>query len=337
MSARAALGQRWHVAVALLVAAWVTACTSVPSPLSPSVRGSIGTPSFGVLTEASQLPAQGIGFRRLRPWANTNNGTPSLVSALTEAAAEVAKTPGAPLIVADMAGPRGGKLSGHSSHRTGRDVDLLFFFTTPAGVPVDAPGFVRVGADGLAYVGRAQGGPLFVRIDIPRSWALVKALLQQSNVEIEWIFVVRHIEALLIEYARAKGEPLELIWRAESVLQQPTDSAPHDDHFHLRVACSHDETLAGCASMGPRWPWLKPLPAWTPELDAQLTAIVNDDEGAAPVVAETSMRPLASSVSDSDSASDRLSTFDRGFNDEVSCYHLELFWDGPGRHRGDRR
>jgi penicillin-insensitive murein DD-endopeptidase len=253
-------------------------CASVPSPLAPQVRGSVGLPALGVLTDAVELPTRGPGFRKLRPWSKTYFGTPSLVGALTDAAARLDRVDrgSPPLLVGDIAGPRGGPLSGHHSHRTGRDVDLLFFYTTPAGVPIDAPGFVRVGADGLARVPEEQGGPLWVRLDVPRSWALVRALLEQRRAEVEWIFVVSHVEALLIEYARARGEPLDLVWRAESVLQQPGDSAPHDDHFHLRIACSHEEMVAGCFSGGPQWPWMPPPPAWTPELDAQLTAM--DDE-----------------------------------------------------------
>ena len=32
---------------------------------------------------------------------------------------------------------------------------------------------------------------------------------------------------------------------------QPGDSLPHDDHFHLRVACSPEEAQAGCSGGGP--------------------------------------------------------------------------------------
>jgi hypothetical protein len=45
---------------------------------------------------------------------------------------------------------------------------------------------------------------------------------------------------LLIQHALATGDDPDLIWRAENVLLEPADSLPHDDHLHLRVACSPD-------------------------------------------------------------------------------------------------
>jgi len=91
------------------------------------------------------------------------------------------------------------------------------------------------------------------------------------------MFASRDVEALLIDHARARGEDPFLIWRAETVLLQPGDSTPHDDHIHLRIACSPDEELAGCEGGGPRWPWLPVEPALG-ELDrATLEQIAHDD------------------------------------------------------------
>lgn len=249
---------------ALLAAcALLAGCASVPTPLAPGVRGSIGQASFGVLTNPAELPNQGPGFRRLRPWAHTQYGTSALVKVVAEAAARAAPAPEAPpLLVGDIAGPRGGPLSGHNSHRTGRDVDLLFFYTTPSGAPVEAPGFVRVGPDGLAPL--PDDDRAFVRFDVARNWLLVRSLLTASAARPQWIFVVKHLEALLIEHARARGEPAALVWQAENVLHQPGDSAPHDDHFHLRIACDDGESMAGCITGAPVWPWW-PAPASLPD------------------------------------------------------------------------
>jgi len=246
----------------LAFASSLAACASVPSPLTPGVRGSVGQAAFGVLTEGVELPAQGPGFRRLRPWSKTDFGTPSMIRTLAEAAARVSPaTTDPPLVIGDIAGPRGGPLSGHHSHRSGRDVDLLFFFTTPGGVPVEAPGFVKVGPDGLAPAGDDKS---FVRFDLARNWRLVRALLTSTVARPQWIFVVTHLEALLIEHARAAGEPAQLVWQAQNVLHQPGDSAPHDDHFHLRIACSDPEAAAGCVNGSPTWPWW-PAPASLPD------------------------------------------------------------------------
>jgi penicillin-insensitive murein endopeptidase len=119
-----------------------------------------------------------------------------------------------------------------------------------------------VGADGLA---RTPDGA-FVRLDVPRCWALVKALMTSPHSDVAWLFVASHVEALIIEHARAAGEPDWLVWRAESVMHQPGDSTPHDDHFHLRIACTADEAIAGCVSGGPDWPWLPRAPSLTADL-----------------------------------------------------------------------
>lgn len=228
-------------------------CASVPTPLAPGVRGSVGSPAFGLLTGGATLPEKGSGFRRLRPWAPTNHGTSGLVATLTAAAAQASGPDDPPLVVGDMSGPRGGPLPGHHSHRAGRDVDLLFFYTTPGGAPVESPGFVRVLPDGLARPDPAVAD--FVRFDVERNWRLVRALLTSPHARPQWLFVVSHLEARLIEYARALGEPPALIWQAEGVLHQPGDSAPHDDHFHLRIACDLAEEAAGCVNGAPLWPW----------------------------------------------------------------------------------
>ena len=51
----------------------------------------------------------------------------------------------------------------------------------------------------------------------------------------------------------------------------------HDDHLHVRIACSPEEIQAGCSGGGPYWEWLPPVPV-SDELDqAQLDAIAADD------------------------------------------------------------
>lgn len=255
----------WALATVALALPCASGCVGVPSPLAPGLRGSVGVPHHGVLTHGVALPAKGEGFVRLRT-DDVKWGNPRLVRLLESAAATVKRARGGPpLVVADLAKRGGGKTPHHRSHRTGRDVDLLLFTLTPQGAPKKSPGFVRIGADGL---GKADGA--YVRFDVPRTWSLVKALLEAPEAHVQWIFVARWLEALVIEYARARGEDEELVWMAESVLLQPGDSAPHDDHLHLRIACTPDEAVAGCEGGGPYWPWLPPVPRLGPLRDAEL-------------------------------------------------------------------
>jgi penicillin-insensitive murein DD-endopeptidase len=263
-------------ALLLGLALCVGACTNTPSPLAPGFRGTVGVPHEGVQTEAVELSVRGPGFERFRPHSSHYWGRPRLVAGLARLAQTIRQRfpDSAPLVVGDLSARGGGKIPGHNSHRTGRDVDLLFFYTTPAGASVKAPGFIHVEADGLAQV---PGSGEFLRLDVVRQWELVKLMVSDAELGVQFVFVSRHVEALLVDYALARGEPLETVWRAQAVMLEPGDSAPHDDHAHVRIACSPEETVAGCSGGGPLWEWL-PLPPSAESLhESELSQIVADD------------------------------------------------------------
>ena len=262
--------------LALLAAALVSGCFNTPTPLAPGLHGTVGVPNRGVLTEAEELPVRGPGFVRYRPQSTHYFGRPRLVRALQDAAARVSELApgGAPLSIGDLSAKTGGRIPGHDSHRSGRDVDLLFLVTTPAGAPVRSPGFVRFEGDGLA---RVPDSPDYVRLDIGRQWLLLRSLLTSPEIGVQFMFVCHEIEALLIDHARALGEPDALIWQAETVMLEPSDSLRHDDHVHLRIACSPEEAIAGCSGGGPRWQWLPPYPPVRALETRDWEAIAKDD------------------------------------------------------------
>lgn len=268
--------------------ALVSACVGAPNPLAPQLSGSVGLPHDGVQTDAVELPRSGLGFTRYRPNGRAYWAQPALIEAVKEVAREGAARFGseAPLVLGDFSGRHGGKIPRHNSHRTGRDVDLLWHLRTLDGRPVKSPGFLQVGPDGLAYDPATRR---IYQLDVERQWFTVKAFLQSPHVDVQWMFCSRWVEALLIEYARARGEPDELVWRAQNVMLQPADSLPHDDHIHLRVACSPTETLSGCAGGGPYWEWLPELPQLHAmsehdllEIGQQDPLIVDREDGIAP-------------------------------------------------------
>jgi len=250
-----------------------TGCFGSPTPLAPQLQGSVGLPHQGTLTEAVLLPVRGPGFQRYRPHSPRYYGTEGLVRALTRLGQRLeAQFPGGPpLVIGDLSARRGGRISGHSSHRSGRDVDLLYFATTLEGRPVTTPGFVHFGPDGLA---RPPGGG-FLRFDPARNWAVVRHLLTDPDTDVVWMFASRDIEKLLLSEGLARGEPPELLFRAAQVLHEPRDSANHDDHFHVRIGCTETEQLAGCSSGGPLWPWLLPGPSLSAALEEELLAEVS--------------------------------------------------------------
>lgn len=229
-------------------------CARAPSPLAPHWTGSIGLPHRGVLTDGSRLPAEGTGYRLLR-----SNGrhfaTPRFVAAIERAAARVDRErPGSTLTIGDLSAKHGGKISSHSSHRTGRDADLLFYMTTLEGAPVTVRSFLHVGPDGLAW---DEGGNRFLRLDVERQWLLVKALVEDPDARVQWLFVSTPVEAMLLDWARARGESGDTTLRAMETLLQPGPPAQsHDDHVHVRTSCDPDELHAGCVPNGPIRPWI---------------------------------------------------------------------------------
>lgn len=242
-------------------------CGRIPSPLTPQVEGSIGTPNRGVLTASSELPRRGHGYRWLRD-DDHHHGLPRFVGAIERAAGKVADArPGSELAVGDLSTRTGGMLLPHLSHRTGRDADLLLYLTTLDGAPVPSPGFVSVGRDGLAWDAKDKR---FLRFDVERTWLLVKALLEDPDARVQWVFANRNVEALLVEWARARGESSELVLRAMEVMLQPSPGGPHDDHVHVRTACSPEEIGRGCEPMGP-------LRAWIAAEDARRTLVATPD------------------------------------------------------------
>jgi penicillin-insensitive murein endopeptidase len=245
-------------ALALFAIVAASAACSTPSALAPGLLGSVGVPHSGFLTGGKELPAEGKGFK-WKSAADHHWGLPRLVGLIEEAAGnvDVARPGTKPMHVGDLSARFGGALMPkHRSHRTGRDVDLLFYVTTLEGVPVPNAGFIKIGPDGL---GVSEAGR-FVRFDVDREWLLVRSMVDSKQAHVQWVFVSRVLEALMVEHAIALGEPAELIQRAQTVMQQPGDSLPHDDHLHVRIACEADEYAHGCEGGGPAWAWL-PRPA----------------------------------------------------------------------------
>lgn len=239
-----------------LAAAGVAGCGRTPSPLAPQLHGSIGTPNRGVLTNSEELPPTGAGFQWLRQ-DDRHHGIPRFVHAIERAATRVAtERPPAMLSVGDLSTRHGGVLLPHLSHRSGRDADLLLYLTTLEGAPVESPGFIHVGPDGLAWDAK---GHRYLRFDVERTWLLVKTLVEDPDARIQWVFANRNVEALLIEWARARGEPGETMLRAMEVMLEPHPGGPHDDHIHVRTACSEAELASGCEHTGPRRAWIDAL------------------------------------------------------------------------------
>lgn len=210
---------------------------------------SVGKPSDGRIVDGVRLPDQGEGFTTRDPWKTRGQryGTDELVDLLTGVSRRVvAKHPGVRLVVADLSGKGGGEARlWHRSHQSGRDVDLLYYVRDAEGNPVEADVMRVLDGKGVARDGSG------ITFDVARNWQLIKELLTAKEAYVQYIFVYRPLAEQLIEHATRIGEPEALVARAAKAVKQPGDSAPHNDHMHVRIYCPPTDRMYGCVDIGP--------------------------------------------------------------------------------------
>jgi penicillin-insensitive murein endopeptidase len=254
------------VAVALLSAifSW-TGCVGVFAGDGASM--SIGTHAKGALLRPVAMPYEGAGYRIHADWRGRDHRytTAEIARWLTDVFRQAsAADGGGTAFLGDLSARSGGDSTNHRSHGSGRDVDI--FYTARDGTGrqlMDLPAMLHFGSDGTAsrwspgLRGKVMHAPVpAAYFDGPRNWALVKAMLTNPEVEVQWIFVEPGIAQLLLAEAERQGEPRELVDLARALLHQPNDSAPHDDHMHVRLYCDPSDRIFGCSDRGPRR-WLK--------------------------------------------------------------------------------
>jgi penicillin-insensitive murein endopeptidase len=175
---------------------------------------SIGTPDAGLLLNPVLFPP-GPYWRLREPdeaWA-TDETIGFIVTAIE---AVEARYPGSPrLVIGDLSHPRGGRIDRHRSHQAGRDADIGFYY--------------RRGEADTFRAARPKD------IDAARSWAFVRALVTETDVE--RIFIDRSLIRVLYDQALAEGE--DRAWLAD-IFGRTTDKGiiqhvkKHKDHLHAR-------------------------------------------------------------------------------------------------------
>lgn len=254
----------------------------VPQILDPerTLPGSVsfGFTHAGALRDGVTLPLEGphhfvLSVHRTR---DTNHGSRALVALLLEAAERTAGVHGDVRVgVGNLSAPGGGRFRWSRSHQNGRDADIAFILTDQRGRVVEPNTLVHVHADG-----RVRSDPS-LRFDVARNWTLVASLLEAEHGDrVQWIFVHAALREALLAHAERVGAPVELRERAAQVLHQPGDSAPHDDHFHLRLFCDPRDALEGCVNWGPVRPWAPLMEeARTLRVERLLDAVVTGPRG----------------------------------------------------------
>jgi murein endopeptidase/phage tail protein X len=171
---------------------------------------SVGFVDSGRLVNAVQVP-QDPAWIVVSPHAayGTRETVDYLTTAIRAVKAEFPEAP--PLRVNQLSGPEGGWLRPHRSHQNGRDVDLAFYYPT-------------------VEVVRARERERY--IDVEKNWALVKALVTLTDVQL--ILVDRRVQKVLYDHALAAGEDrtwLSSLFGPTAIIRH---ARRHRDHFHVR-------------------------------------------------------------------------------------------------------
>jgi penicillin-insensitive murein endopeptidase len=150
----------------------------------PAALGSLslGQPARGALVNGVQMPRD-AQWKLMDPgnaWG-TQETVDYIALAIHHVNTKFPET--AALPIGDISAHNGGHLTPHKSHQAGRDVDLNYYLRG------DQRWYSRTNAQ---------------NIDLPRSWALVKVLLRET--EIDMIFIDSSIQRLLADHAVASGE-----------------------------------------------------------------------------------------------------------------------------------
>jgi penicillin-insensitive murein endopeptidase len=260
-----------------------------PGPTPPDIPGdsvSCGHPNRGRLWGAVELAPYSDSYQIPITWRErgVRYGTRELVQLIARAASRVALAhPGSVLGVADLSLPDGGACAHHRSHQSGRDVDLLYYATDAAGAPVAPDPFMPLyNRHGIARSSRSPTWARSVperRFDLERNWTLIRVLITDPEVEVERIFVAPRIERMLLDYARASGEDDETFRRAQLVLTEPRRGERHEDHLHVRIACTADDVRRGyCRTETARGPRRMRWRAACPRPDELEAALERTDD-----------------------------------------------------------
>lgn len=194
---------------------------------------SVGSPTEGHLVGGSRL--SDAPYLRIVPvyaQGDVRWGVEPLVGAIDRAARSVRKQfADSVASVGHLSKPGGGELDRHASHESGRDADVGFYVRDQKGKPLYADHFVAFKGDGTAP---SWPGAQF---DDARNWAFVSSIASDAHARVTHIFVSTPIRQRLLSYAAKIGAPGNVRVRASELMAQPHGSLPHDDHFHIRVAC----------------------------------------------------------------------------------------------------
>lgn len=189
-----------------------------------AVSESVGAPSAGSLVGG--VPMMDGPGRELKmiPWKSY--GTAHTVATLDKVLDQWAnRGHEQPVLVGNMSAREGGRLPPHSTHQSGRDVDISYIQHLPKGEELN---WREMTKDNL---------------DAAETWALLQLLRESGTVEM--VFIDRDVQKLLYDWAIEKGGKSKGALKRwmEYPRSGPVHNAfiqhvpGHVDHIHVRFDC----------------------------------------------------------------------------------------------------
>lgn len=206
-----------------------------------SMTFSIGDTRDGYLINGQSLPYPSSEYRQLAVQYERGiaYGTPSLITVIKDVAHDMQKKyPGTILFLGNMGLREGGDIPYSISHNAGRDADLGYYMLDSEGKFATPPNMYKVNRRLEA------NSPLGVlKFDLEKNTTLVEKLLTHPKINVQFIFLAKHIRAAIRRELMIREASEELLARFDAVVQI---QAAHNDHFHIRVYCSDEDICAGC-------------------------------------------------------------------------------------------
>lgn len=246
---RAALALLSLLTMALLLIAWPDRAAAAPdwSTVTEPLEGEpqiLGHHGGACLIGGMQLPPEGTGYQAVDLQRNRHYGHPELLDYIQTLGERFAAAGYGPLLIGDMAQPRGGPMSyGHVSHQSGLDVDIWF--------RLDLPRLERSEREGLEQpiVVDAETGEIDRRRWTDTHAQLIRMAADDARV------------ARIFVDAAIKRDLCEREWEDRSWLRRIRPWAAHDEHLHVRLRCPPSSLACidqrepppgeGCANLTP--------------------------------------------------------------------------------------
>lgn len=198
----------------------------IPVAAIPKGGVSVGKPNKGKLVNGKQLPENDKLYTIRRP--EEAFGSSHTLSHLQAALAEFRRATGydREIVIGAISKKSGGRISPHSSHQSGRDVDIRM----PAKKGVKS-----------SEMDDASD------IDWNATWGMIRALVATG--EVQYIFMSHSRQKYLYEAAKKAGVKKDEL---ERIIQYPNKAKTnngivrhakgHDVHIHVRFTCASNET-----------------------------------------------------------------------------------------------